>query len=150
AWQIAVRGRPVAGVTILGVGLAYRWTVEPPASAAGAAVPALIAVLAILALATWEPDRSPRPLRRAGCALVLGTAGVGVGAGMGAGRAGAGQGWWAWKKWEIGGGTPAASALDIDQGYGVLDWPETPRVAFTVEQATPRPIRAVGLDDFDG
>src|SRR6185436_6625317 len=65
AWQIVVRGRPVAGVVIVGLGLAYRWTVEPPASGAGAATLALMAFAAILALATWDPERSARPLQRA-------------------------------------------------------------------------------------
>jgi transglutaminase-like putative cysteine protease len=150
AWQIVVRGRPVAGVVIVGVGLAYRWTVEPPASGAGAAVLALVAFAAILALATWDPERSARPLRRAGGALVLGGAAVALAAGIGTGPAKAGDPWWAWKDWEIGSSAPGAASLNLEQSYDALDWPETPRVIMTVGVSTARPIRAVGLDGFDG
>ena len=150
AWQIVVRGRPVAGVVIIGVGLAYRWTVEPPGSGAGAAILALMAFAAILALATWDPERSARPLRRAGGALVLGGAVVAVAAGIGTGPAQAGDGWWSWKDWEIGGAGPGSASLDLDQSYGSLDWPEEPRVVMTVGAAAARPIRAVSLAGFDG
>ncbi|HMN99594.1 MAG TPA: transglutaminase-like domain-containing protein [Miltoncostaeaceae bacterium] len=150
AWQIVVRGRPVAGVVIVGVGLAYRWTVEPPSSGAGAAILTLMAFAAILALATWDPGRSARPLQRAGGALVLGGAVVAVAAGIGTGPAKAGDAWWSWKEWEIGGTGPGAASLDLDQTYGSLDWPAEPRVVMTVGAATARPIRAVSLEGFDG
>ncbi len=150
AWQIVVRGRPVAGVVILGVGLAYRWTVEPPASGAGAAILALMAFAAILALATWDPERSARPLQRAGGALVLGGAAVALAAGIGTGPAQAGDAWWSWKDWDIGGAGPGSASLDLDQTYGSLDWPEEPRVVMTVGATTARPIRAVSLEGFDG
>ena len=149
-WQITVRGRPVAGVVVLGVGLAYRWTVEPPASGAGAAVLALIVIAAILALATWDPERSARPLRRAGGAAVLGGVAVVLAAGLGSGPAQAGDAWWAWKDWDIGASSSGSASLDLRQQYGALDWPETPRVALTVSASTARPIRAVSLDGFDG
>jgi len=150
AWQIVERGRPVAGVVVIGVGLAYRWTVEPPASSAGAAVLALVVIAAILALATWEPEGSARPLRRAGGAAVLGGAAIALAAGLGTGPAQAGDGWWSWKDWEIGGSDAGLASLDLRQRYGALDWPSTPRVALTVSVTTPRPIRAVSLDGFDG
>jgi transglutaminase-like putative cysteine protease len=150
AWQIVVRGRAVAGVVIIGMGLAYRWTVEPPASGAGAAILALMAFAAILALATWDPERSAPPLRRAGGALVLGGAAVALAAGIGTGPAEAGDGWWSWKEWEIGGAGPGSASLDLDQTYGSLDWPDEPRVVMTVGATTPRPIRAVSLEGFDG
>lgn len=150
AWQIAVRGRPVAGIAIVAAGLAYRWTVAPPASSAGAAVPALGAMLAILALATWDPSRARRPLRRAGGALVLGAAAVAVAAGVGSGPAKAGEGWWAWRDWSLGGAGSTSASLDLEQRYGTLNWPATPRVALTVQAAAAESVRAVGLDGFDG
>jgi transglutaminase-like putative cysteine protease len=150
AWQIVVRGRPVAGVVIIGVGLAYRWTVEPPASGAGAAILTLIAFAAILALATWDPERSARPLQRAGGALVLGGAAVALAASIGTGPAQAGDAWWSWKEWEIGGAGPSSASLDLAQSYGSLDWPDEPRVVMTVGATTARNIRAVSLEGFDG
>ncbi|MGE0028434.1 MAG: transglutaminase family protein [Thermoleophilia bacterium] len=150
AWQIVVRGRPVAGVVIVGVGLAYRWTVEPPGSGSGAAILTLMAFAAILALATWDPERSARPLQRAGGALVLGGAVVALAAGIGTGPAKAGEAWWSWKDWEIGGAGPGSASLDLDQSYGSLDWPKEPRVVMTVGATTARPIRAVSLEGFDG
>ncbi|HTI33937.1 MAG TPA: transglutaminase-like domain-containing protein, partial [Miltoncostaea sp.] len=150
AWQLVVRGRPVAGVVIVGVALAYRWTVEPPASGAGAAILTLVAFAAILALATWDPEGSARPLRRAGGALVLGGVVVALAAGIGTGPAEAGDAWWSWKEWDIGGAGPGSASLDLDQTYGSLDWPAEPRVVMTVGATTARPIRAVSLDGFDG
>ncbi len=151
AWQILARRRPVAGLVALGVGLAYRWTVEPPDDGVAMGALALAAVAAILALASWEGGGGERAARRAAGALVLGGVAVIIGAGLGAGPVQAGEPWWGWKDWEVGGGQPAAaSALDLRQRYGALDWPATPRVALTVESESNLPLRAVVLEDFDG
>ncbi len=60
AWQIVVRRRPVAGVLAVGVGLAYRWTVEPPDRAAVAGALAVAGLAAVLALASWEGGGADR------------------------------------------------------------------------------------------
>jgi transglutaminase-like putative cysteine protease len=151
AWQILVRRRPVAGLLALGVGLAYRWTVEPPEAAVAAGALALAAVAGVLALAAWEGGSGERAARRLVAAAALGGVAVVIGAGLGAGPVKAGDAWWAWKDWEVGGGEPAAaSALDLRQRYGTLDWPATPRVALTVSAEQNLPLRAVVLEDFDG
>jgi transglutaminase-like putative cysteine protease len=151
AWQILVRRRPVAGLVAVGVGLAYRWTVEPPADPVLAGAIALAALAAVLALGSWEGGGAGRAARRAGGALALGGVAVAVAAGLGAGPAQAGDAWWSWKDWDIGGsGEGSGAALDLRQRYGKLDWPETPRVAMTVESDRPLPLRAVSLDEFDG
>ena len=111
---------------------------------------ALVVIAAILALASWEPEGSARPLRRAGGAAVLGGAAIALAAGLGTGPAQAGDAWWSWKDWDLGGTSAGSASLDLRQRYGVLDWPKTPRVAFTVSVTTPRPLRAVSLDGFDG
>ncbi len=151
AWQILARRRPVAGLVALGVGLAYRWTVEPPESGVLAGALALGAVAAILALASWDGGNGERAARRAVGALALGGVAVVAGAGLGAGPVQAGDAWWEWKDWEVGGDDPAAaSALDLRQRYGALDWPAEPRVALTVASESNLPLRAVVLEDFDG
>lgn len=150
AWQILARRRPVAGLVALGVGLAYRWTVEPPASEVLAGALALAAVAAVLALSSWEGG-GEGAARRAGGALALGGVAVLLGAGLGAGPVQTGEPWWSWKDWEVGGGeSTAGSALDLRQRYGVLDWPDTPRVALTVASEVNLPLRAVVFEDFDG
>ena len=152
AWQIVVRRRPVLGLVIVGVGLAYRWTVEPPASGVMAGALALAALTAVLALSTQSPGSAARPLRHLGGALVLGGLAVAVAAGLGTGPAKAGDPWWAWKEWDI--GAPASESagggLDLRQSYGTLDWPAEPRVAFSVATDRARPLRAVSLAEFDG
>ena len=151
AWQILARRRPVAGLVAVGVGLAYRWTVEPPGEPVLAGAVALAALAGVLALGSWEGGGAGRAARRAGGAVALGGVAVAVAAGLGAGPAQAGDAWWSWKDWEIGGsGDGSGAALDLRQRYGKLDWPETPRVAITVESERPLPLRAVSLDEFDG
>ena len=151
AWQILARRRPVAGLVALGVGLAYRWTVEPPESGVLTGALALAAVAGVLALSAWDGGSGERAARRAVGALALGGVAVVLGAGLGAGPVGAGDPWWAWKDWEVGGGEPAAaSALDLRQRYGALNWPAEPRVALTVSSESNLPLRAVVLEDFDG
>ena len=150
AWQILVRRRPVAGLVAVGVGLAYCWTVEPPAEAAAAGALALAALAAVLALASWEGGGADRAFRRLGGALVLGGASVALAAGLGSGPAQAGDAWWGWKDWEVGGGDRTGAALDLGQRYGTLDWPDEPRVALTVDSPRALPLRAVSLDEFDG
>ncbi len=150
AWQIVVRRRPVAGLVAVCVGLAYRWTVEPPAQAAAAGALALAALAAVLALASWEGGGAERAFRRLGGALVLGGVSVALAASFGSGPAQAGDAWWAWKKWEIGVSDRTGASLDFGQGYGVLDWPDEPRVALTVDSPRALPLRAVSLDEFDG
>ncbi len=149
AWQILARRRPVAGLVLVGVGLAYRWTVEPPESGAAAGALALAALVAVLALAAAGDLGAV--VRRAGGAAAFGAVTVAVATGLGTGPAQAGDGWWSWRDWEIGAaGEAPSSGLDLRQRYGKLDWPATPRVALTVEADDPYPLRAVSLDDFDG
>jgi transglutaminase-like putative cysteine protease len=150
AWQILVRRRPVAGLVAVGVGLAYRWTVEPPAQAAAAGALALAALAAVLALASWEGGGADRAVRRLGGALVLGGVSVALAASFGSGPAQAGDAWWAWKDWEVGGGHRTGASLDFGQRYGILNWPDEPRVALTVDSPRALPLRAVSLDEFDG
>jgi transglutaminase-like putative cysteine protease len=151
AWQILARRRPVAGLVAVGVGLAYRWTVEPPGEPVLAGALALAALAGVLALASWEGGSAGRAARRAGGALALGGVAVAVAAGLGAGPAQAGDAWWSWKDWELGGGGDGSgAALDLRQRYGKLDWPQTPRVAMTVESDRALPLRAVSLGEFDG
>jgi len=152
AWQIVVRRRPVLGLVIVGVGLAYRWTVEPPASGVMAGALALAALTAVLALSTGAPGSAARPLRHLGGAVVLGGLAVAVAAGLGTGPAKAGDPWWAWKEWDIGAPATdqAGGGLDLRQSYGSLDWPAEPRVAFSVASDRARPLRAVSLSEFDG
>ena len=151
AWQIVVRRRPVAGLVAVGVGLAYCWTVEPPASPVAAGALALAGFVAILALAGWREGVGPAAVRRVGGAVALGGVAVLVAAGLGSGQAHAGDPWWAWKDWQLGSSSAASGrGLDLRQAYGKLDWPARPRVAFTVRSDTARPLRAVSLDDFDG
>ena len=152
AWQIVVRGRAVAGLVIVGVGLAYRWTVEPPANGVAAGGLALGALALVLALSGWSGAATARPLRHLAGAVILGGLTVVVAAGLGAGPAKAGDPWWEWKKWDLG-ATAADSpggGLDLRQRYGKLDWPATPRVTFTVATDRARPLRAVSLAEFDG
>ncbi len=150
AWQILARRRPVAGLAIVGVGLAYRWTVEPPASGAAAGALALAALVAVLALGAGGVGTGTA-LRRGAGAAAFGAIAVALATGLGSGPAQAGDGWWRWKDWEVGAPGPSASAgLDLRQRYGRLDWPTTPRVAVTVEADDPAPLRAVSLDAFDG
>ncbi len=150
AWQIVVRRRPVAGLVAVGLGLAYRWTVEPPAQAAAAGALALAALAAVLALASWEGGGADRAFRRVGGALVLGGASVALAASLGSGPAQAGDAWWGWKNWEVGGADRMGASLDFGQRYGILDWPDEPRVALTVDSPRALPLRAVSLDEFDG
>ena len=151
AWQFLGRRRPVGGLVIVGLGLAYRWTVEPPASATAAGVLALIALTAALALATADGPDAGSALRRAGGVIAVGGVSVAVAAGIGAGPASADDAWWGWRDWDVGGtASGSGGGLDLRQSYGKLDWPETPRVALTVQSDRSRPLRAVSLDQFDG
>ena len=150
-WQIIVRRRPVAALVAVGVGLAYCWTVEPPASPVLAGALALAGFVAVLALAGWRGSVDPRGLWRIGGAVTLGAVAVLVAAGLGAGPAKAGDGWWGWKDWDLGSSASSSGrGLDLRQAYGKLDWPSAPRVALTVQTDTARPLRAVSLEDFDG
>jgi hypothetical protein len=151
AWQIVVRRRPVLGVAVVAVALAYRWTVEPPASGAAAGASALVAVLLVLALSGWGPATPSRALRHAMGAVVLGGITVFVATALAAGPAQAGDPWWAWKQWDVGGaGASSGGGLDLRQRYPKLDWPRTPQVALTVVTDRARPLRAAGLSEFDG
>jgi transglutaminase-like putative cysteine protease len=151
AWQLLVRRRPVAALLALGVGLAYRWTIEPPGAGAAAGALALAAVAAVLALAAWEGGSGERAAQRAVGAVALGGVAVLIAVGLGAGPVKAEEAWWAWKDWEVGGGgDPAAADLDLSQTYDGLDWPARPRVALTVSSESNLPLRAVALEDFDG
>ena len=71
-------------------------------------------------------------------------------AGLGSGPAQAGDAWLGWKQWEVGGGDRTGASLDLGQSYGVLDWPDKPRVAMIVDSPRAIPLRAVSLDEFDG
>ena len=127
---------------ILGVGLAYRWTVEPPASGAGAAILALMAFAAILALATWDP-RAVRPAAAARRRGRWRSAGWRWSSPSGSAPARCRPtSRWSWKAWHIGGGGSGSASLDLGQPYGSLDWPEEPRVVMTVGATSARPIRA--------
>lgn len=151
AWQIVARGRPVAGIVAVGVGLAYRWTVEPPGSGVAAGALALAALAGVLALASWERAPAGRVGGRIAGVAALGGAAALVAAGLGAGPAAADAAWWSWRDWEIGGRQAGAgAALDLRQRYGSLEWPETPRVALTVRSDRSPPLRAVALEEFDG
>lgn len=150
AWQILVRRRPVAGLLAVGVGLAYRWTVEPPGNGVVAGGLALAALAAVLALASWDGGGIDRAFRRIGGAVVIGAAAVALAAGLGTGPARAGDAWWGWQDWELGNQRSAGASLELAQSYGALDWSDEPRVALTVEAPRSMPLRAVGLDEFDG
>ena len=150
AWQIVVRRRPVAGVLAVGVGLAYRWTVEPPAQAAVAGALAVAGLAAVLALASWEGGGADRAFRRVGGALVIGGASVALAAALGSGPARAGDAWLGWKQWEVGSADRTGASLDLAQSYGTLSWPDKPQVAMIVSSPRALPLRAVSLDEFDG
>ena len=154
AWQIVVRRRPVLGLIVVGVGLAYRWTVEPPASGVAAGALSLAALTVVLALSGWEASAPIRPLRHVAGAIVLGGVTVAMAAGVGAGPAQAGHPLWNWKQWEIGGpggsGSAGGGGLDLRQRYGKLQWPSTPRVVATVESERALSLRAISLQEFDG
>src|SRR5215207_901935 len=94
AWQLLVRRRPVAALLALGVGLAYRWTVEPPGAGAAAGALGLAAVAAVLALAAWDGGSGERAARRAVGAVALGGVAVLIAVGLGAGPVKAGDAWW--------------------------------------------------------
>ncbi|MGD9694597.1 MAG: transglutaminaseTgpA domain-containing protein [Thermoleophilia bacterium] len=149
AWQILARRRPVAGLVAVGVGLAYRWTVEPPASSAAAGALALGGLVVVLALASWDA-RSSGPAWRLGGTVAIGGAVVVLAAALGAGPAQAGSAWWSWKDWELAGSDPGAATLDTGQGYGALDRSGEPREVLRVRTEVRLPIRAAALDDFDG
>ncbi|MGD9571538.1 MAG: transglutaminase family protein [Thermoleophilia bacterium] len=151
AWQILARRRPVAGLVLVGVGLAYRWTVEPPSSGAAAGALALAALLGVLALSAVSGPLPGAAMRRGAGALAFGGVAIVLATGLASGPAQAGDGWWSWKDWEIGATEASSSSgLDLRQQYGKLDWPTEPRVALTVDADDPYPLRAVSLDDFDG
>ncbi len=143
-WQIVVRRRPVVALLAVGVGLAYCWTVEPPASPALAGALALVGFVATLALAGWRGAIDPRSAWRLGGAVALGAVAVVVAAGIGSGPAQAGEPWWGWKDWQLGSSaTGSGRGLDLRQAYGKLDRSSPPRVALTVRSDT-RPPAARG------
>lgn len=144
AWQVVAQRRPVGGLLVVGLGLAYRWTVEPPGSDLAAGALSLAVVLVALALASQGRPALPWAAR----ASLVGAVVVGLAA-VGGGTAG-GEGWWSWRDWGEGGGGGAAASLDLRQEYGQLDWPQTPRVALRVRSPRPLPLRAVALEGFDG
>lgn len=147
SWAAVARGRGAAAVVVVGIGLAYRWTVEAPGSPVAAGVVALAVMLAALAL-VGGLHRRPRPgwaVRTAAAATVV----LVVAAVLGAGRVEADRGWWQWRDWSVG-GAGAVGSLDLDQNYGRLDWPETPRVVMRVRTPRPLPLRAAALAQFDG
>ncbi len=149
AWQLMARRRPGAAVVLAGLGLAYRWTVEPIPDPVWVGTLTLAALIAALALG----GHASAPSRRRGWGARAGAAGLAavIGAALLApGAATDERGWWDWRAWSLTGGPGPSSGLDIRQTYGQLDWPEQPRVVLRVRSERRLPLRAAVLSDFDG
>jgi len=144
AWQVVVRRRTLVGVVVVGVALAYRWTVVPPGDAVAQGALALAVALAALALDPGRGALGRRPAR--GLGLAAGA--VCVAAALGAGPLGGSQGWWDWRSWSVAShaADPPAPVLDLQQRYGRLDWPARPTVVLRVSGDRPLPLRAAVLD----
>jgi len=147
AWQLVVRRRPLAALVAAGIGLAYRWTLVPPARPVLSGVLALVVVLAALALAA---RRDRQPAAGAGRAAPLVATVVIVAALLGAGLGSGGSGWWDWRSWSLEPGGTRIAALSLDQRYGRLDWPAKPTVLLRVRTDRGLPLRAAVLERFDG
>ncbi len=150
AWQLTAGRTPVWAIVALGVGLAYRWTVLPPERPLLAGTLGLAAVLAILAL-VGAPGTRGRPARRLAAGTVVGGAVVLAALAIGAGPGRTDGAWLDWTSWEVAGATTgSASALDLEQRYGQLDWSGEPRVVMRVASDRRRHLRAAALEGFDG
>ena len=145
AWQIVVARRPLAGIIAAAAGLAYRWTLVPPARPVLAGVLTLVIALAVLRLAGQRRTTRANTGRAAltgGIIVVLAVLGS-----AGADRAPAS--WWDWRDWTFGAGQGPTS-LSLKQSYGPLTYPDEPVLVARVEADEPIPLRAVGLERFDG
>jgi len=150
AWQLTARRTPVWAIVALGVGLAYRWTVLPPERPLLAGALGLAAVLAVLAL-VGAPGTRGRPARRVASGAVVGGAVVLAALAVGAGPGQTEGAWLDWTSWEVAGASAgSASALDLEQRYGQLDWSDEPRVVMRVVSDRRRHLRAAALEGFDG
>jgi transglutaminase-like putative cysteine protease len=145
AWQIVVARRPLAGVIAAATGLAYRWTLVPPARPVLIGVVTL--VIALVAFRLASPARSTRAL--SGRSLVAGSMIVALALVGSVGADGAPASWWNWREWTFGTGRPPTS-LSLKQSYGPLEYPDKPVVIARVESDEAVPLRAVTLEDFDG
>lgn len=148
AWQAGARGTPVGTVIALGVGLAYRWTVLPPEQPLVAGAVALVVVVAIVALLAGTRPRAIGP--RVAGASTLGAIALAVGV-LGGGPASSDRAWLDWNSWNLASGDRSeTAALDLEQRYGQLDWPESPRVVLRVTSPRRLHLRAASLEAFDG
>lgn len=148
AWQAGARGAPVGTILALGVGVAYRWTVLPPEKPVLTGAVALVVVVAIVGLLGGGRPRSIGP-RLAG-ASALGALALAV-ALLSAGPARSDGAWLDWNSWRLSAGERSeTAALDLEQRYGQLEWPETPRVVLRVTSPRRLHLRAASLESFDG
>ena len=145
AWQIIVSRRPLAAVIATATGLAYRWTLVPPLR------PVLIGVLTLLiALAAFRLTTSRRSLGPAsGRAVVVGAVIVGIAFAGSVSADSAPASWWGWRNWTFGSGKGPTS-LSLKQSYGPLSYPDDPILVARITAKEPVPLRAVGLETFDG
>ncbi len=147
-WQLLVRRRAAAAVVLAGLGLSYRWTVEPPGAPLLVGVLALAALLAVLALTAWH-RAEPRP-GAASRAIAVGISSLAVALVFASGPAAPGPAWWDWRAWGVGSSTASAGGLDVAQTYGQLRWPDSPRVVMRVSSPLGLSLRAATLTSFDG
>jgi protein-glutamine gamma-glutamyltransferase len=143
AWQIIVARRPLAAVIATVTGLAYRWTLVPPLR------PVLIGVVTLLTALVAFRLATPRRGGGSGRAVVVGALIVGIALGGSVGADSAPASWWAWRSWTFGAGN-GPKTLSLKQNYGPLIYPLEPVVVARVKSKEPIPLRAVGLERFDG
>ncbi|MCU0307827.1 MAG: transglutaminase-like domain-containing protein, partial [Thermoleophilia bacterium] len=151
AWLTIAARNALAGVVAVGVALAYRWTVVSPSRPLLEGALALAAVLAVLMLGARTGSGRPAWGGRALRAGVVGVLVVGVAVAAAAPARDAG-GWVDWRSWDL---TPErnggpATAIDLLQRYGQLQWPEVPAVVMRVKADRALPMRATAFEYFDG
>lgn len=147
AWQVIVARRPLAGIVVTAVGLAYRWTLVPPIRPVLTGAVTLAVALIVLRLA--KPQR-PAAMPAHGRAALLGAVIAAIAVMFSAGGDATPGAWWNWREWDFGGGSGAVSAINFRQSYGPLAYPDTPVVVARVQADQPMPLRALALEGFDG
>lgn len=149
AWQAAVRRRPLAAIAGFGLGMGYRWTVVAPDHPVLWGSVALAAALLTLRLVRPASVARWRRAPAVGRVAVAGSALVALSAALAAGPARGGDGWWDWRSWDLS-SRGGSYALDLDQDYGKLTWPDDPVPLLRVRSTRQMPLRAVAFGRFDG